>query len=362
LCFLAACSRGSARPGEDAGTIAVVPGPPGPPAPTASGVDPGGSAPVTADAADEVAAPAPVDAAPALEAGPVETVRGVAPVVLADQLVSPRALTPDRLSALQPAQEVYWISEGTVPHAWHRQGNGTDSGPAVLAHNISAESWLAVEQAGTVRQVVDSGGQWQEAQRYAWTFASCDAIYAETQDLFCAGADHLEHLDMQTNIRTDVGPTGGPTTLALDAATVYWVSRGALWRASRTNAVPAEVIATAVVGPVATPGVFQHSIVVFTEQLDPTTEHVYRAAADGVPEELFARRAPLGGVAVDGVHVYFTEPARGVVARAPLAGGDVEILATGQARPVEIRLDRENAYWLNAGSGAPDGQLVTVPK
>ena len=44
-------------------------------------------------------------------------------MVLADKLVSPRALTPDFNSAFRPALEVYWISEGTVPHAWHRQGN-----------------------------------------------------------------------------------------------------------------------------------------------------------------------------------------------------------------------------------------------
>ena len=97
--------------------------------------------------------------------------------------------------------------------------------------------------------------------------------------------------------------------------------------------------------------------------------------AQSRPQLLATARASLGGIAVDGNYVYFTQSTpsasgssapTGSVWRLPHAGGPSESLATGQLRPSRIVVDSGNLYWLNAGTmqvdcTPPDGALVMLP-
>jgi hypothetical protein len=40
------------------------------------------------------------------------------------------------------------------------------------------------------------------------------------------------------------------------------------------------------------------------------------------------------------------------VLKAPIAGGDTVVLATGQSRPATLALDEDTVYWANSGVGA----------
>jgi len=57
-------------------------------------------------------------------------------------------------------------------------------------------------------------------------------------------------------------------------------------------------------------------------------------------------RVPLG-LALDTSHLYFTDSQAGRVARVSKLGGDVEVLVSGQTRPVAIAVDESSVYWVN---------------
>lgn len=60
-----------------------------------------------------------------------------------------------------------------------------------------------------------------------------------------------------------------------------------------------------------------------------------------------------GGLAVDATHLFFTL-AGGQVARAPLGGGAVDVLATSQRSPGCLTLIADDLYWVNTGTHAAD--------
>jgi len=71
-----------------------------------------------------------------------------------------------------------------------------------------------------------------------------------------------------------------------------------------------------------------------------------------------------GDLALDETHLYWTDPVLGHVARAPLSGGDTEILCSGQLSPYHIALDDAYVYWANVGtrSGQADGAIARAHK
>jgi hypothetical protein len=81
----------------------------------------------------------------------------------------------------------------------------------------------------------------------------------------------------------------------------------------------------------------------------------------GTPAKLQTVSAELGGVAVDGRYVYWTQTfdgtsaqASGSIHRTALAGGADETLATGQLYPVQVALDASGIYWINLGTPGRD--------
>jgi hypothetical protein len=57
------------------------------------------------------------------------------------------------------------------------------------------------------------------------------------------------------------------------------------------------------------------------------------------------------GIAADGDHAYFTSPADGTVNRVALAGGEAEVLASGQTMPGAVAVDHDHVYWVDSTRG-----------
>jgi len=146
-----------------------------------------------------------------------------------------------------------------------------------------------------------------------------------------------------------VAEAASPYDVALDEATVYWVDNGqqqllrmAFDRIGMGNA-PAVVYEGSELG---------------TLTVDAT--HVYfgdggaigRAAKDGTNldvELLTDEQGTIWDIAVDETHVYWTSASNGVLARVPLAGGEVETLAQ-TSTPWGLDLGCQAAFWAENGT------------
>jgi hypothetical protein len=135
------------------------------------------------------------------------------------------------------------------------------------------------------------------------------------------------------------GVTDPPVAMAVDRASIYWTTRGAVMRMSLVGANPA-VLASG--WPLPPP------------QGPPS-------GPDG-GSGLSSR----GGIAVDGTSVYWTEcggaAADGTVMKTALEGGTPTAFASAQARPMGVAVDAVNVYWANNGSSdVADGTVMRVP-
>lgn len=96
---------------------------------------------------------------------------------------------------------------------------------------------------------------------------------------------------------------------------------------------------------------------------------VFRAAFNAAPCVEGSTCAQFGsasgphGIAVDGSFVYWTEPANGSVRRAPKAGGQSTVIASGQDKPTSIAVLGTFVYWGNVGStGTTGGSIRRTPQ
>ena len=65
----------------------------------------------------------------------------------------------------------------------------------------------------------------------------------------------------------------------------------------------------------------------------------------------------MGGIAVDGSYLYYTDSSGGAVHRVPIQGGDPEPVVSGQAWPLGIVVVGSYLVWVNR-----DGTIVRFPK
>ncbi len=83
---------------------------------------------------------------------------------------------------------------------------------------------------------------------------------------------------------------------------------------------------------------------------------------------LASGRRGIADAIVDGAYVYFASTSEGTIHRVPLAGGALELVASGQLAPHRLAARGGALYWLNRGEAVAgrvdaflDGQLVRAP-
>lgn len=78
---------------------------------------------------------------------------------------------------------------------------------------------------------------------------------------------------------------------------------------------------------------------------------MYRVDKNGGVKETILDEAATG-LALDDGFIYFSVPSKGAVARMPKAGGAVEVIASDQGEPTDVRVDDTAVFWLDKGDAA----------
>jgi WD40-like Beta Propeller Repeat len=95
---------------------------------------------------------------------------------------------------------------------------------------------------------------------------------------------------------------------------------------------------------------------------EPSSVRISRAGIDGDPASIEPDFLPTAaaGIAVDGSHLYWANPARGSIGRAGVDGtGLDEDFVTGLVNPRWVAVDGEYVYWTSPGPAAqPDGGAI----
>lgn len=97
-----------------------------------------------------------------------------------------------------------------------------------------------------------------------------------------------------------------------------------------------------------------------------TRTAVLRVSKFGGEQEVLAtnQRRPMG-MAIFNAEIYWTNIGDGTVMGMTSDGRSPRVLASGQGRPVAVAVDSESVYWtvmLNPESDTPEGKVVKVPK
>jgi hypothetical protein len=139
-----------------------------------------------------------------------------------------------------------------------------------------------------------------------------------------------------------------PWAIAVDRTSVYWTESGG-------------VMSVPISGGAAFPRARTRSATALTVD----AENLYFADATGIwsiplgngpPTRLFAGPTAAQGLAVDSLHVYWTDSTTGSVMRVPRRGGTATVVATGQNDPTGIAIDSTQVVW---SVGQP-GSIETV--
>ncbi len=217
--------------------------------------------------------------------------------------------------------DLYWI-DATFGRLWAL--SLSTGKPSLLAIAQATPRRLAIDKAYLYR--IDDDGQVIRTSR--------SGGYQETlstghQDLggLCLDDERLYFTDRSAGLILGLPILGGPVqylavaqdqpaTIAVDDQRLYWAT------------------ATAIL-----------SLAIDEPETDPEPEVV----ADDLSGPSWLTAA--------GGHVYWSSAADGTVARAPKAGGDVEIVAGDQAKPGALVVDAVAAYWITYGAPSGKGAL-----
>jgi len=138
--------------------------------------------------------------------------------------------------------------------------------------------------------------------------------------------------------------------IAVDDTWVYWTTRDAIMRVPIGGGMQTTFASTSAV-----------TIAIDANDVYWTSGNaVQKAPRKGGNATTVVAGPAAGGIAVDGVNVYWTDVRGGTVTKAAKAGGNPTVLATGQSAG-SLALDATNVYWTNFNEDAPGATVMTVP-
>jgi len=167
-------------------------------------------------------------------------------------------------------------------------------------------------------------------------------------------------------LTTIVEPEVKPDRFAIDGAYMYWASSGSAAADYLDGAVRRTLIEGGPIETLASDLELVTAVAVANGQVYFGTKEAVHVLDPAVPGQstVFATLVDkVSNFVVDGDSLYWTEGGSdGRVVRAPLAGGDVQVLADHITVPFGLATDAQYVYFTERGTGVDDGAIYRVAK
>ncbi|XYH93005.1 hypothetical protein ACMHYB_34760 [Sorangium sp. So ce1128] len=282
------------------------------------------------------------------------------PVVLASGPTHPSSMAVD-------ATHVYWTVDDQVLKVPLEGGS-----PVVLASGLSApfshtqgialdaDYAYCIASYHAVWRVPKSGGP----PVHIVSTVTSTANVAVDDDFVYMGEFGAEEVDGFAKIvkapktggaLTDVAETiDGVDVIAIDAAHVYWIngSRERVYKVSKAGGSPVELFRA---GERSFSGTYRISTS-DTDVFWSSKRGIMRGPKDGGAAVLLHLAGQVADMALDSENVYWTQWGSGV-AKSPLTGGELTLIAEDQPFPEAIAVDASHVYWINH-----DGTVMKAAK
>lgn len=279
------------------------------------------------------------------------------PVTLASAQFTPNCLTVDTTN-------VYWTTgDGKVMSVPIAGGEPTvlasdQTPPLGLAVDATSIYWVTSSaNSGAVMSVSKAGGSPRtlaDSQRGPVRIAVADAFLYWTNRT--SGA--VMRMPTSGGTPTPLAERQGTlTAIAAQARDVYWSAIGQTAIRRRLEGRDIETIASGT--HAAALSVIGATVYWADVRLREDGAGVFKLdERRGSPIELARSPSPVAAVA-DQHQVYWSDDATGTIRRVPVEGGEVVVVASGQASPTDLVIDDENIYWINA---AETGSIMKLAK